>query len=139
MNNVIRYWDNNLVSAHIGTELSWLYNYLDKNNFNSVSFIDIGGNVGKFYDEISKKYDVKKCVVVEPSKTLFNYLSEKFLHNDSITLFNFAISDENGSFDFVDSAEQVVDYFKDSGDNNSINLGLSKLKKINGGIKSDTM
>ena len=139
MNNVIKYWDDNLVSTHIGTELKWLYNYLDEINFESISFIDIGGNVGKFYDEISKKYNVRKCVVVEPSKTLFNYLSEKFIHNDSVILFNFAISDENGSFDFTDSAEQTVHYFKDNENNNSINLGLSKLNKSNGDTKCYSM
>ena len=139
MNNVVKYWDDNLVSTHIGTELKWLYDYLDKINFESISFIDIGGNVGKFYDEISKKYNIKKCVIVEPSKILFEHLSEKYYNNSSVRLFDFAISDETGYFDFTDSVEHAINYFRDNGTDKSINLGLSKIKKSSGDTKCYSM
>ena len=70
MNNSIKYWDEKIVSRHIGTEINWLTEYLDENKITELSFIDIGGNVGKFYDELSKKYTIKKCVIVEASKRL---------------------------------------------------------------------
>jgi hypothetical protein len=70
MNNAIKYWDETIVLRHIGTELKWLFDYLDSNDIKNVSFIDIGGNVGKFYDEVSKKYKVDKCIIVEASKRL---------------------------------------------------------------------
>ena len=52
MNKSIKYWDDEIVVRHIGTELKWLYEYLDENDITNISFIDIGGNVGKFYDEL---------------------------------------------------------------------------------------
>lgn len=127
MSEVIKYWDGNLILQHIGKELNWLFDYLDKNKKESIFFIDIGGNVGKFYDEVSKKYSIEKCIIVEPSKVLFDYMVNKFESTNSVELHNFAISDKNGDFQFHDSASMVIDYFEKEEINNSINLGLSKL------------
>ncbi len=128
-NKIIEYWDKNIVSRHIGTELQWLFKYLNENNITNVSYIDIGSNVGKFYDEISKEYTVNKCVMVEPSESLFKYMNEKYSGINSIEMFNFAISDENGSFELDNSVTVSIDYFNNIGVNESINLGLSKLSK----------
>jgi FkbM family methyltransferase len=133
INNVIEYWDNNLVERHIGTEINWLFSYLDENKINEVSYIDIGSNVGKFYDVISKKYTIKKCIMVEPSKVLFDHMSEKYLGIDSIELHNFAISDENGNYELDTSVNDSINYFNEIGIDESINLGLTKLDKKKSG------
>ena len=133
MNEVINFWDNNLVQRHIVNELNWLFEFLEEKKIKEVSYIDIGCNVGKFYDVISKKYNIKKCIMIEPSKELFEYINQKFKDNKNVTLFNFAISDENGQFNFVDSAKIHLEQYKCDSTNESINLGLSKIDKKNKG------
>lgn len=133
MNKIIKYWDDNLVQQHINSELNWLFDYLDSNNIKTLSYIDIGGNVGKFYDVISTKYKINKCIMVEPSKMLFEHMTNKFSNQNNVELFNFAISDENGNFHFSDSAESSIRHYEKKGIDNSINLGLSKINKKNKG------
>lgn len=140
MNKIIKFWDDNLVSRHIGIEIGWLFEYLNSNNISEVSYIDIGSNVGKFYDVISEKYKVNKCIMVEPSKSLFEYSSEKYSNVKEIELFNFAISDENGEFNFSNSADMCIDYYEKNGIDESINLGLSKINKgVVGDVKCFSM
>lgn len=134
MNKVIKFWDENLVLTHIGNELNWLFNYLDQNGLNDLCYIDVGGNVGKFYDQIISKYVVKKAEIIEPSRILFNYMVEKYKDLDNVRLYNFAINNKDGNVDFVDSAQSGSDYFTERGIDNSINLGLSKINRRNTGI-----
>ena len=75
----IKHWDEDLMYQHVHRELSSLYNVLDEFKVKELSFIDVGGNVGKFYEEISKRYIVNKCVIVEASKILSEYMVEKFM------------------------------------------------------------
>ena len=91
MNKHIKYWDENLVEKHIGQELFFLMKYLDEKNITNISFIDIGGNVGKFYDKLSEKYNINNCLIVEPSKYLVEYMEEKFKNNKNIVIFNFGL------------------------------------------------
>lgn len=132
MNKNIKYWDDEIVARHIGTELNWLFEYLDDNNITNISFIDIGGNVGKFYDELSKKYKIDKCVIVEASNKLCDYMKNKFSNNESVEIHNVAISDKEGYFEFNDSG---IDYWNDKDVDESINLGLSKLSNSSGQTK----
>jgi FkbM family methyltransferase len=124
MNNSIKYWDEKIVSRHIGMEIKWLIDYLTEKNISEISYIDIGGNVGKFYDELSEKYHIKKCVIVEASKRLSEYMVEKFKNIDSITVYNFGISDSEGEYHFDDSG---IDFWADRELNEDINLGVSKM------------
>lgn len=136
MNNSIKFWDDHVVLQHIGTELNWLFSYLDENNYNEISFIDIGGNVGKFYDEVSKKYSVKKCVIVEPSKLLFHYMKDKYKNDENVFIYNFGISNVVGNFHFDDSS---LNYWVNNQPDNSINLGLSKINNTSGDTFFTTM
>jgi FkbM family methyltransferase len=133
MNEIIKFWDENLVLPHIGNELNWLFNYLDENKLDNLSYIDIGGNVGKFYDQIITKYTVKKANIIEPSKILFDYMVGKYKDKNNVDLYNFAINNKDGSVEFVDSAQSASDFFIERGVDNSINLGLSKMNRNNPG------
>lgn len=133
MNEVVKYWDENLVAQHVGIELNWLFNHLDLEDTRELNYVDIGGNVGKFYDELIKKYSVKKAIIIEPSKILFDYMSEKFKGISNVELHNFAISDSNGMVKFIDSAQNVTEFFEEKGISNSMNLGLSKLNRMEEG------
>lgn len=126
MSDVIKYWDENLVSMHIGTEIGWVKSYINENKIDRISFIDIGGNVGKFYDELSREYQIDNCVIVEPSKRLCDYMREKFKDNRQIVIHNFGISNENGFFEFDDSG---LDYWSERSLDPSVNLGLFRMGK----------
>jgi FkbM family methyltransferase len=140
MNKVIKFWDENLVLQHIGNELNWLFNYLDENRSNEISYIDVGGNVGKFYDQIISKYTVKRAEIIEPSRILFNYMIEKYKDVENVKLYNFAINNKDEDVDFIDSAQLSIDYFYEKGTDKSINLGLSKINRKNtGSTKSFSM
>ncbi len=129
MSKHIEFWDNEVVSIHIGTEINWIREFLNERNIKKISFIDIGCNVGKFYDILSKEYEINKCDMVEPSKNLFKYLQTKFNEDKKVTLFNFAVADQNGNFSFNES---VSDTWDGELSQNTINLGLSKLGKNDG-------
>lgn len=138
MNKHIKYWDENLVEKHIGQELFFLMKYLDEKNITNISFIDIGGNVGKFYDKLSEKYNINNCLIVEPSKYLVEYMEEKFKNNKNIVIFNFGLYDVEGKFYFNDNL-----YFNELNESkpisDNINLGLSMIKNIRGETQFYTM
>jgi FkbM family methyltransferase len=136
MNEAIKYWDENLVSMHIGTEISWVHSYIQENGIEKIYFLDIGGNVGKFYDELSQKYIIEKCIMVEPSKKLTDYMYEKFKNKPEVVIHNFGISNENGLFHFDDSG---IDYWSQNSINNSMNLGIFKMQNSDGETQFYTM
>jgi len=136
MNKCIEFWDKQIVKRHIGSELNILMNYLNDLPDKNISFIDIGGNVGKFYDELCDNFNVEKCVIVEPSFALYEYMKEKYKNKVEIVLHNFGISDKSGKFKFNDSA---IEYWTNKELDESINLGLSKVENVEGNIVFHTM
>lgn len=123
--NTIKHWDDNLVLKFVNKELIPLYKHFETYGITSLSFVDIGGNVGKFYDEISKNYIVNKCEVVEASSILCEYMNDKFKDNPKVTIHHMGLSDEEGIFYFGDEG---IRYFENSGEDGSgrdVNLGLS--------------
>lgn len=124
--NTIQYWDKELVYKFIKPELEKLFTHFKTYNIDSLSYIDVGGNVGKFYDEISKHYNVNKCEIVEGSKILCEYMTDKFKDNPNVTIHNFGLSDEEGIFYFGDEA---IKWYERTGTDgtgsDNINLGLS--------------
>lgn len=134
MKEIIKFWDENIVLSHVRNELGWLFDYLDKNNLDNLSYIDIGGNVGKFYDQIISKYSVKKVEIIEPSKILYDYMVEKYKEKDNVRLYNFPISNKDGTVDFYDHAQLTCEFFLEKGIDSSINLGLSSINKRNTGM-----
>lgn len=63
------------------------------NNKNNL-FLDIGANKGEYTDILIKEFPNSKVYVFEPQKKLFKFLKKKYLKNNSIKLFNVAISHE---------------------------------------------
>ena len=124
--NTIKYWDDELVNKFVQPELQQLLIHFKTYNIDSLSFVDVGGNVGKFYDEISKHHTVNKCEIVEGSKILCEYMTDKFKDNPNVTVHNFGLSDQEGVFYFGD---ERVTWFERTGSDgtgfNNVNLGLS--------------
>lgn len=133
--NLVAFWDDNLVESHVGHEVSLVIEYFKNKNINEISYIDVGANVGKYYEILSKNFIIKKVVMVEPHPGLYDYLVSKF---PKFETHNFAISDVNGESFFDVSAAEY--YSQKENDNlDGLNLGLSKLSNVGGSIKVKTV
>ena len=84
MKDLIKIWDDELIERNIGIEINYLKDYFGPKNLTELSYIDIGANVGKFYDVLSRDYSIKQVIMVEPAPQLFDYLTEKFGNPSSI-------------------------------------------------------
>jgi len=124
MKDLIKIWDEELIEKHIGTEIRYLQEYFS--NKKNLNYIDIGANVGKFYDVLSKFYQIDDVFMVEPAPQLFEYISEKFKEKPNCKLFNFAISNENGETYFQ---TQCID----NSTTERIDMGVSKIHKNQSG------
>lgn len=125
MKDLIKIWDEELIEKHIGTEIRYLQEYFS--NKKNLNYIDIGANVGKFYDVLSKFYQIDNVFMVEPAPQLFEYISEKFKEKPNCKLFNFAISNENGETYFQ---TQCID----NSTTERIDMGVSKIHKNQSGL-----
>ena len=72
-------------------------------NKDSIVF-DLGGYFGDFAYEINKKYGCK-VYLFEPHPTYYEKCVKRFSDNKKITLFNFGISDNEGTFTLSDSVD----------------------------------
>ena len=66
-----------------------------KKNLNILEvFFDIGSHKGTYTDLIINNYKVKKTVMVEPQKTIYEFIKKKYKKNKNIKIYNLAISDK---------------------------------------------
>lgn len=119
-----------MVLNHVGQELQIIKNFLNENHIKKISFLDIGANTGKFYEELSKDFEIEYCVLIEPMKDLFEYIKLKYSDKKNIFLYNIALSDEQGKFELN---TESIDYWKENiNDENyktHMNLGVSSLTR----------
>lgn len=123
----IKFWDDEIVQGHIGAEVQVMQDYFNENNITKINYLDIGANVGKFYDLfLERGFEIENAIMVEPSHDLFDYMVTKFKDTPNCQLYNLAVSDSDG----VTMFESHIETYKDREPNDrSINLGLSKLSK----------
>lgn len=126
MRELIEIWDRELIEKHIGSEVRYIEDFFVGKT--KLSYIDIGANVGKFYDVLSKKYEIEKVVMVEPAPKLFEYISDKFKDIQNCKIYDFAISDETGETFFQT-------YSLDNSTPEHIDMGVSKIHHNNDGHK----
>lgn len=65
-------------------------------NSNPILCIDIGGNKGKYTEQILKIFPDCKIIIFEPAKSNVNILKDNFKNNANVTVEKFAISSKNG-------------------------------------------
>ena len=118
MKELIEIWDQELVEKHIGTEINYIKDFFKEKT--KLSYIDIGANVGKFYDVLSKIYEIDKVVMVEPAPKLSEYIIEKFKNIQNCKIYDFAISDETGETFFQTQS-------LDNSTHEHIDMGVSKI------------
>lgn len=122
----IKNWDENIIYKHISEELNSLCKIFNELKIKELSFIDIGGNVGKFYEQISKSFIVNKCIIVEASEILSEYMRKKFQNDSRVVIHNFGLSDTSGDFYFDDVGVTCIEENDIDLSEGEVNLGLSK-------------
>jgi FkbM family methyltransferase len=128
-NEIIKYWDDNICEGHLNSESSIVIDYFKSKGIVDIKYIDIGANVGKYYDVLSKHFTIKNCVMFEGSRILSEYLKTKFKETPTVEVFNYAISNEDKLTYF---SEETIEYFLNKDDLDGLNLGLSQISP-NGG------
>lgn len=96
---------NNLL--FLTQKIGFLISYLTKNSFSETKLlkniitddsivIDIGSNVGSYIDTINKINSKTKIYSIEPNEEILEFQKNKFMKNDNLEYFNFAIDNING-------------------------------------------
>jgi FkbM family methyltransferase len=124
----VKYWDDYIVKTHVENEISLIAQELKKLGKEKISYLDIGANVGSFFDFLSKNFEIEKCVMVEASPLLTSYLREKFNNKENICIYNLGISNENKE-GFVDESG-LYHYIKNE-TLDELNFGCSKITNKN--------
>lgn len=81
-------WDANM-RAYMPGVIEKLYPEIEKANV----IYDIGSNVGSFADEVLCRYPKMKMVLFEPVKEYYDFIVEKFKHNENVEVYNYALVD----------------------------------------------
>lgn len=123
----IKYWDENVVHLHIHGDIYHIKKYFKNSNKTSLSYIDIGSNVGKIYDVLKKDFTIKECEMVEATKCLSDYSKEKYKNDARVTVHHLGISNIPGMFKMIDEF-----FDKSTGFTPSLNLGLNKVQTTKG-------
>lgn len=129
----IKIWDDNLCEQHVGNSTRFISTLFLANNINTINYIDIGSNVGKVYDVISRHLIIQNAWMFEGSPTLFNYSKNKYKDNSAVQITHAAISNIEQEICF---SEDSLLWQLNQEDTKSLNLGLSK---IGGSQPSDTI
>jgi len=121
--NLIKIWDEELVGRHIHKEIGYLQEYFS--NKTNLSYVDIGANVGKFYDVLSEFYQLDNVYMVEPAPQLFEYITEKFKNTPHCKLYDLVISNKDGETNFQTQCidNSTLEY---------IDMGVSKIHNDGG-------
>ena len=92
--NKIKNWDDNEILSHISSLVSDILIGVKKTQpqyeDHGITYIDIGANVGKVYDEMSKHIPVNEARMIEAHPTLAKYCSDKYKDNKHVIVENFA-------------------------------------------------
>ena len=95
----IKEWDNHGKRHVIGIVYE-LSRYFSKNN--PINLIDVGANSGLFFDVFRKNIPINRAVLIEPNPDLASYAKEKYKNEPNIIVENFALSDSNSKYSFLD-------------------------------------
>lgn len=119
----IRDWDNNHCAKHVIGLVNNISSIFKKNNYTEITYIDIGANVGKVYDLLSKNISIKNAYLIEASPALSEYSKQKYQNDEAVSTYNFAICDNNNTVQF-DETSMNYQFERNVQD---LNLGLSRI------------
>lgn len=122
MYDIIKFWDEEIVSQHI--RISEVINFFTNIKKKNINYIDIGANVGKVYDKLNSTIGVNKCFLVEPCRELADYMRKKYSNLNNIKVIEKGVTKENKMFEFINSAHYQTE---EIGKEKNLNLGLSRI------------
>lgn len=126
MNSYIERWDNIYCERHVLNLIETICPKIIKYyNNNPIYFIDIGANVGKVYDLLSTRINIKKSYMFEANSKLYEYLNIKYKNNTNISIYHNAIGITE---DFVYFDESSMEYQINNNITN-LNFGLSMISQ----------
>jgi FkbM family methyltransferase len=121
--NEIKKWDDLHCEKHVMNLVNNITELLRSKDITELYYIDIGANVGKVYDLLKDKNDLKKVWMYEASPLLFEYLKTKYESDDNVVLTHSAISNGEGLVPFDESS--ILYQIKNNVE--EFNFGLSKI------------
>jgi FkbM family methyltransferase len=124
LNDFIKKWDDVYCAQHVYNLVNNITSLFLRNKINEISYLDIGANVGKVYDLLSKKIKINEAYFIEASPILFNYLKQKYSENKNLFLFNNAAFNKNDTIHF-DQTSMLYQFQHNLKEN--LNLGLSRI------------
>ena len=74
-----------------------ILNFFRKKKINIYTFVDVGSHKGKYFDLFAKNYQIKKSLLIEPQRQYFHYLKNKYKVFKNIKIFDYAVSNKNGT------------------------------------------
>jgi FkbM family methyltransferase len=121
--NEIKKWDDLHCEKHVMNLVNNITELLENRGISELYYIDIGANVGKVYDLLKERNNLKKVWMYEASPMLFNYLKIKYEKDDNVVLSHGAISNTEGTvpFDETSMLYQIKNNVEE------FNFGLSKI------------
>jgi len=69
--------------------------FVKKNIYKVDFFIDVGAHNGTYTDLFIQNYKIKKVLMFEPQKKIFNFIKNKYKKKKNVKCFNLAISNNN--------------------------------------------
>jgi FkbM family methyltransferase len=121
--NEIKKWDDLHCEKHVMNLVNNITELLSSKGITELNYIDIGANVGKVYDLLKERNNLKKVWMYEASPLLYEYLKLKYESDVNVMLTNVAISDKEGMVPFDESS--ILYQIKNNTE--EFNFGLSKI------------
>lgn len=121
--NEIKKWDDLHCEKHVMNLVNNITELLSSKGITELNYIDIGANVGKVYDLLKERNNLKKVWMYEASPLLYEYLKLKYESDVNVMLTNVAISDKEGMVPFDESS--ILYQIKNNVE--EFNFGLSKI------------
>ncbi len=127
-NNVNKYisdWDNIHCEQHVVNLVEQIYKKIDAYYVDNgpICVVDIGANVGKVYDLLSKKISLEQYHMIEPNIELYKYLIDKYKNNPNIKIYNNAVGLTSDVVYFDTSSME----YQINNNSTNLNFGLCKV------------
>lgn len=130
----IKDWDDKYCEKHVINLCNYISQIFSSKNIFNIQYIDIGANVGKVYDVLSKMIQIDGAHLFEASPILYEYISKKFENQSFINTYNYAIYKDERT---VSIDESSMLHQMTQNEYNDLNFGLSKISEFNqGNIKA---
>tara|TARA_B100001057_G_scaffold492480_1_gene584961 strand:+ start:4051 stop:4764 length:714 start_codon:yes stop_codon:yes gene_type:complete len=82
-------------------------------------YVDVGAHKGTYTDLIIKNFQTKKILMFEPQEKIFSFLKNKYKNNQSVSIFNKALSEKKEFLNFNFNKHDLTSSLSTLDSNNS--------------------